>query len=561
MRIYLYFLLMIDFFNLNSQVWSENYCLNFLIELAEKDSSISEMEIENAFGSKVDSFNFHLKTLYFNKSDKIVTLLSKNNNFIDKLHPEWVTDHGSVREDIYYSIYFYLESLNYKAKDNLELVYEILESSSHNLLYIPLEKINASQLIDLYVNQNEDRRISMYSTIASRDLFNKVQLDSFWAAIDTIEKHNLEFYLMKLDFANRFEDPKQRDSIINQVKRQFVKLMDTHNPRHVLLYKQSFDFDNYLNELATESIRKNDSIRLAEKSIEAQKIHQKNDSIINTIDWSKWSNVTKNDLIEMAKSGEDIEPYVSFDPATLSPEEYREYLALLDTTLHDLNDEYFSPRIGDDGKRFDALSNGKLFLELERVNLRTIKQEYDSEYKINTQPKVIYLQKIVQLIGDRYISNRLLPSANQQTQIYELLDFIENEIKVDSNQVWNRIAIELLYRLWHLSVPRLKSWVTSEERFLQEFAWQNLHFFADEAMVLELVQKFEAEYLDGNKYNATKYLAPLQNIDLYKQIELSQFNLPPRRIPSRTFDQSYEWCQKYIWPAFLKAGWLVEEKK
>ncbi len=47
----------------------------------------------------------------------------------------------------------------------------------------------------------------------------------------------------------------------------------------------------------------------------------------------------------MAKSGEDIEPYVSFDPATLSPEEYREYLALLDTTLHDLNDEYFSPRL------------------------------------------------------------------------------------------------------------------------------------------------------------------------------------------------------------------------
>ena len=46
-----------------------------------------------------------------------------------------------------------------------------------------------------------------------------------------------------------------------------------------------------------------------------------------------------------------------------------------------------------------------------------------------------------------------------------------------------------------------------------------------------------------------------------KQIELNQFNLPPRRIPSRTFDQSYEWCKKYIWPAFIKAGWLVEEKK
>ncbi len=111
-----------------------------------------------------------------------------------------------------------------------------------------------------------------------------------------------------------------------------------------------------------------------------------------------------------------------------------------------------------------------------------------------------------------------MPSANQQTQ---MSFWILLRMKLKLTQIKSGIAsFELLYRLWHLSVPRLKSWITSDERFLQEFAWQNLHFFADEAMVLELVQKFEAEYLDGNKYNATKFWL-LYKISTYKQIELS----------------------------------------
>ncbi|MBK9993446.1 MAG: hypothetical protein IPP01_05510 [Saprospiraceae bacterium] len=365
---------------------------------------------------------------------------------------------------------------------------------------------------------------------------------------------------MKLDYADRFENSNQRDSVINQVKQQFIQLMDTNNPRHVMLFKQNFDFENYMNALARESIRKNDSTRLAEKTIEAQKIHQKNDSIINTIDWSKWTNYNKNNLIELVEKGEDIEPYVNFNPSTLSPDEYREYLALLDTTLHDFNDDYFTPDIGDDGRRFDTLDNVDLFTELLKINLDELKREYNTVSIINTQPRLIHLQKIVQLIGDRYISKQLIPNASQQSQIDSLLNFIEYNMMIDSNDLWESISIDLMYRLWFLGVPKIKSWIKTDNYALNRFLGQNLHYFADEAMVKELVQKFEDEYATGNKYEATSYLGPLQYIDFLKKVDKYELHLPPRRVPQRTFDQSQEWCEKYIYPAFVKVGWLVKVK-
>lgn len=111
--------------------------------------------------------------------------------------------------------------------------------------------------------------------------------------------------------------------------------------------------------------------------------------------------------------------------------------AMADTTLMT---EYFSPDLGDDGIRFDTLSNERLFQELENINLNTIKQEYNTEYMVNTQPKVIHLHKIVQLMGDRYIAKSLIPTPSQQVQIEALLDFLEYEIKVDTNDLWNYIS-------------------------------------------------------------------------------------------------------------------------
>ncbi len=546
------------FFNLSAQVWSEKYCLNFLNELAEKDSNITKNEIETVFGSKIDSFNFHLKNLYFNKNDKIENILIKHNNFIDKLHPEYVTDHGSVRENIYYSVKLYLESLNYKANDNLGLVYEILESSSRNLLHIPLEKLNATQLIELYISQNEAKRKSILSTIVSGDLFDKIQLDSFWHVIDPIEKNILEVYQMKLAYANRFEDPHQRDSVINQVKQQFIQLMDTNNPRHVMLFKQNFDFENYINDLARESIRKNDSIMNEMKAQKEQIIKTRNDSILQTIDFSNWPKSAIENLYKMMNQGDDLLPYFIEDTSNYSADEKREMRAMADTTLMT---EYFSPDLGDDGIRFDTLSNERLFQELENINLNTIKQEYNTEYMVNTQPKVIHLHKIVQLMGDRYIAKSLIPTPSQQVQIEALLDFLEYEIKVDTNDLWNYISKKLMYRLWYLGVPRMKQWLESENRFLFVFASNNLHLFADEDMVKEYIQKFEAQYaIDGNRGKADIYLSALERIHTWKEFNPSYQDLPPRRIPTRSFEDSYEWCVKYIWPAFVKIGWLVEDK-
>ena len=153
---------------------------------------------------------------------------------------------------------------------------------------------------------------------------------------------------------------------------------------------------------------------------------------------------------------------------------------------------------------------------------------------VNTQPKVIHLHKIVQLMGDRYIAKSLIPTPSQQVQIEALLDFLEYEIKVDTNDLWNYISKKLMYRLWYLGVPRMKLWLESEHRYLFVYASNNLHLFADEDMVKEYIQKL------------------LADIKCLEQ----------KICQTRLFDQTMpvSWCVKYIWPAFVKIGWLVEDK-
>ncbi len=491
--------------------------------------------------------NNNLSPKIFNEIDSFITLIN----------PYIIEEDFEYKHLIYkdYIDYYkdYLRYLNFMNIDPEYLLDTIILKQESNLIHYQPSRFTIEQWNSIYQSTDCKNKVNIMTRFMRSKMtkVSKVLIDQEISNGIICSEALLRFLInyraeeqSVLDSINYFYLPKiDQNKVETNLLDEFKKMLFIGYADSIYLEKNKIELrDRELLDSFNNIILKN-----------------KNDSILKELLISGIANDELQYFRDLAFKGKDLLKEIQVYKDWESGDQVQE--ALQDTTLFDKNSNYKNPDIGDDGRRFDTLSNERLFQELENINLNTIKQEYNTEYMVNTQPKVIHLHKIVQLMGDRYIAKSLIPTPSQQVQIEALLDFLEYEIKVDTNDLWNYISKQLMYRLWYLGVPRIKLWLESEHRFLFVYASNNLHLFADEEMVKEYIQKFETQYaIDGNRGKADIYLSALERIHTWKEFNPSYQDLPPRRIPARSFEDSYEWCVKYIWPAFVKVGWLVEDK-
>ena len=453
----------------------------------------------------------------------------------------------------------YIESLQYSGiEDPVQKFKKAISNGHRYLITKKIESLSVNNICDIINSAQSEAEIEFLYTDLIRGSSNEQLINYYNCWEGKVNPSHPSFGKCLNFFKFRLIKNEQIESLYKIQVAKFLAIIDTTNIDHLSIKDYIID-----GKLTPFQLR-----------MKAEKEQQENvqDSIVQAIQImreQRIANIDKNEYTEQERK--NLEDFIrSWTPSGTTPTNKRLYvldedeihdsIARADTTLFEIKNKFQYVKAGDDGRRFDTLDNVQLFTELLKINLDELKREYNTVSIINTQPRLIHLQKIVQLIGDRYISKQLIPNASQQSQIDSLLNFIEYNMMIDSNDLWESISIDLMYRLWFLGVPKIKSWIKTDNYALNRFLGQNLHYFADEAMVKELVQKFEDEYATGNKYEATSYLGPLQYIDFLKKVDKYELHLPPRRVPQRTFDQSQEWCEKYIYPAFVKAGWLVEVK-
>lgn len=453
----------------------------------------------------------------------------------------------------------YKESLIYAGIEDPVQMFKKAIANKHEYLFIKkLKYLSASNICDIINSvQSEDEFEFLFTDLLIGS--SNEQLINYYNCWERKVNPSHPCFGKCLNFFKfRLIKNEQIESLYKIQVAKFLANIDTTNIDHLSIKDYIID-----GKLTPFQLR-----------MRAEKEQQENvqDSIVQAIQIMREQRIANIDKNEYAEQEiKNLEDFIrSWTPSGTTPtntclyvldeDEIHDSIARADTTLFEIKNKFQYVKAGDDGRRFDTLDNVDLFTELLKINLDELKREYNTESIINTQPRVIHLQKIVQLIGDRYISKQLVPNTSQQSQIDSLLNFIEYNMMIDSNDLWESISIDLLYRLWFLGVPKIKSWIKTDNYALNRFLAQNLHYFADEAMVKELVHKFEDEYATGNKYEATSYLGPLVYIDFLMKVDKYELHLPPRRIPQRTFDQSQEWCEKYIYPAFVKVGWLKEKK-
>ncbi len=226
------------------------------------------------------------------------------------------------------------------------------------------------------------------------------------------------------------------------------------------------------------------------------------------------------------------------------------YLAYQDTTLWGDNGQV-PVWVGEDGMRFDTLSNDELFNLLAQINVSNVYDTVNSYLDLNSSPTVIHLRKIFQLIGDRFIYQGIMPNSSQMIQLGQIIDIYVDYIKQDTISCMHEEATLQIQRLWNLAEFKYIDWpIVNNENLNKDFSVA-VDFHCTESLLLEMIRRADAYELAGNHDLAFRYIHPLMYIYNFKYIENIGYAIPPRR-PFRSLEDSNRWCIDYVIPALQR---------
>ncbi|MEP7196679.1 MAG: hypothetical protein ABI851_09170 [Saprospiraceae bacterium] len=564
MKKYLILLItIIKFTNLQSQSVNESihYIKNFVIQLMEYSGNHTYAECRNHLWPYKDSLSLHFENIYFYKDTHLIYALEDTmfNSYL--INDDWPYDQFSILLELFNYKNYYLESIKYSNLNNIDKCITVLRCKYPNLISYCIKTINSSEFVYIFNHLNPDERDYLFSTVLR--LFNRSQLDTIFSQIEDSISSDISFYVYKKNYADSFLNPLERDSMYELIKLRMRQIMDSTSTEYNDLYDVLFNNSQKISEryyVSYELEREASRLKYQRKVDSLFEIRKyKIDSLINSMNISRMKSKDLNDLNEMIRTGEIyssniLEQAMQFNLASLSRSKYREYLIRSDTTM-EYSDGYFSGSIGDDGRRFDTLSNLELFSELSLFDYYLLKDSLNTEYIFNSNSTIVHIQKITQLIGDRYLHGTLSLDSSSMLELNRLIDFCEFEIALDtSNSFWVSKCQDLLFRIWLPIIPRLYSWIINPDDKLSNFSMNYLYLLMNENMARELV-RLGSEAMDQNDQQlAEKYIAPLTKIDSHKEAYL--VGLPPRRYCTRTWDESVRWLNEFIYPAMLKVGWL-----
>lgn len=234
------------------------------------------------------------------------------------------------------------------------------------------------------------------------------------------------------------------------------------------------------------------------------------------------------------------------------------YAAAEDSTLYGSDNEFYPPiPVGDDGMRFDTITNDSLFYRLEQINLKSVYDTIRTESDLNSNTIVIHLRKLLQIIGDRYLNNILSPNPTQMALLDQVIDQYTEYIVQDSENIRYRTYESMMQicRLWRLAEHKYIYWPLTNSTNLQSTLYYLIKFQANETMIINFIQRADSLNTKGNLEKANIYITALSTIYNTKYLEPYSNEIPPRR-PIRSLGDSNRWCKEYIIPALRRYKYI-----
>lgn len=323
------------------------------------------------------------------------------------------------------------------------------------------------------------------------------------------------------NFLYRIKNSKleKKDSILVNEKAIFESELDTSNANRRFIYNQIFQ-----NLPDSITIAFNERMVLLEDSLRTFFQVQK----------------------EIFKKYQDsVSNAFNFDE--LSQEDQLKYQLESDTTLWQNGHPYVLE--GDDGTRFDILSNEEIFEHLVNIDFKKLYDTIHSEAQLNDNAIVIHLRKIFQLLGDRFLTGSFIPSSEQLEFLSSIVDIYSDYIKIDQQSDLGRESIIQIMRLWNMMPEKYYMWLDEGNDELYQFVLYYFNPIINESIVIELINRAdEAESL-GNIEKALRYLMVIKTVYTSANLE---FAFMPEKRPFRSTAETERLSDLYVYPALKK---------
>lgn len=360
-------------------------------------------------------------------------------------------------------------------------------------------------------------------------LLDSVKFTQFYYDNLNIIANDSILFLKVLDDSKEYFKPFPLDS---NSKLNFIQHYDTNVYENLVLF--NYYFENGPSILEVFDTTLNEIIAFGEKNQRESEYNLK---------------------IELENHQREIDSMSIIDFRNSDPQFFS---AVNDSTIYGNDYEFYPPiPIGDDGMRFDTLTNDSLFYRLEHINITAVYDTISTEEDLNSNSTVIHLRKILQIIGDRFLNNTLDPNTSQTALIDQVIDQYTEYIVQDSVNVRDRTyeALMQICRLWRLAEHKYINWPLTNSTELHNTLFFLVKFQANEAMIINFIQRADSLSAIGNLEKATIYIAPLSAIYDVKNIQEHSKEIPPRR-PLRSLEDSNRWCKDYIIPALRRYNFI-----
>ncbi len=226
-----------------------------------------------------------------------------------------------------------------------------------------------------------------------------------------------------------------------------------------------------------------------------------------------------------------------------------------DTTLQHQDGRVRNISPVDDGFRYDMLSNKELvsqFLNFNYEQLLNLKLLYF--YYVSPSLELVNLEKITQILGDRFLSGQLTMSEPNLRAALDRMDhFVIDLYKLDDHMYIKYVMRMCYLRLWKLAWPYILHRLESNTA-IEDFDIRVGNYFIDEELLGSISEKALYYISRDETDEISSYLKLLVEID--RDPFINMWWLPPRRYPVRDNTSINVWKKKFIEPV-----WLMLRKK
>jgi hypothetical protein len=462
-------------------------------------------------------------SLFFIRDSNLINYLTSNSNYIfndiRNEKPEYIpfTKIRVSKDQSLEDYNLYLNSLNYADSSN-HTRYQIalLEQNRRWLSWLS-NRLSLDSVCNYYGNLNDTEACFNFITalIYNRECTDIKDIYSCLTSKIRTQKYLYSFFVKKVE--NCYSTIS--DSLFLIEKTYFDTIKNLNDEVDKIIWEGLF--------LKTYKTR--DSIRRAQDSIRNLEF---SDSLFHL-------------QYELAEPIED-----SVYKSRLDSIELNLYLAMQDTTLGYQG----IVTLGDDGTNFNSFSNSQLIDFLENLNIDTIYNQHGgSILELNSSTDVIYLRKILQIVGDRILNNTYSPIGPDSSFLSSIIETYVGIICDTPNVYLMHECKYQLLRLWPLLKSHVYQLMIDTNKCKKHLGLEIIVPLLDETMVNYFVAQINS--MTDPSVELESKLVYFEALSILLNIkDINPDTIPPRR-PARSYEQAQPWIDNTILPVFIQYGY------